>query len=337
MPLNADEDSPQPRATRRKPRKPHNTNKDTPQPRITRARGLGNMQKSKDTSQRASGDSEGVVEDEAEVTARIEKAKEELRTLEAQKAAISKEIAQAEASAAVATSEPKIRRPPREVNIQAGMGLADDAPRYHAIRRCVTDLIGEAGINWELPWPQVPAVKKAKLYQAARKEIPYLAKFENDWPTKELAMQLMKNKRNHSYRCGYLEVPKQYAYLKQNAAKKKRGARGSRSTRASTPQSDGSDSDEDGGTDDSADRDEPTDKSTVASGSTSKRARPVTVAAQPPRKKQKKTGTAKSTRSMATRTAKGKGKKASPIEAEAEEDGTSTGDGDEVDAADLEE
>ena len=27
------------------------------------------------------------------------------------------------------------------------------------------DLIGEAGINWELPWGDVPAVKKAKLYQ----------------------------------------------------------------------------------------------------------------------------------------------------------------------------
>ncbi|KAH9018361.1 hypothetical protein EDB83DRAFT_2528428 [Lactarius deliciosus] len=349
MSLNADEDAPQPHTTRRKPRKPLNANKDTPQPRITRAKGLGNTQKSKDTGQQAKPASatrstpensgEGVVEDgdEAEVNARIKKATEDLRKLEARKAAVSKELAQVEASTgtAVATSELKIKRPPKGVNIQVGMGLADDGPRYHAIRRCVTALIGEAGINWELPWSQVPDVKKAKLYQAARKEIPYLAKFYNDWPTKELAMQLMKNKRGHSYRRGYIEVPEQYAYLKKNAAKKKQRAQGSRSARA-TPQSGGSDSesDQEGGTNDVDSDNEPADRSTVASGSTSKHARPETVAAQPPRKKQKKTGTAKSTRSMAT--AKGKGKKASPIETVPEEDGMSTVDGDE-DVADLEE
>ena len=34
-------------------------------------------------------------------------------------------------------------------------------------------------------------------------------------------MQLLKNKQSHSYHCGYLEVPEKYAYLKDNAAKKK--------------------------------------------------------------------------------------------------------------------
>ena len=27
------------------------------------------------------------------------------------------------------------------------------------------DLIGEVGIQWELPWADIPTVKKAKLYQ----------------------------------------------------------------------------------------------------------------------------------------------------------------------------
>ncbi|KAI9433387.1 hypothetical protein H4582DRAFT_2082262 [Lactarius indigo] len=317
---------------------PLDTDEDTPQPRITRSGKVGKKQKNKNTSQQAkpasathstpeNGTGKGVqvVEEENEIMARIKKAKEELRKLKAQRDVISREITQAEASA-VAASEPKIERPPKGVSIQVGMGLADDKPRYDAIRRFVRDLIGEAGINWELPWSDVPAVKKAKLYQAARKEIPYLAKFANDWPTQVLAMQLLKNKRGHSYRRGYLDVPERYAYLKKNAAMKKQRAQ----SQAQESHSTRSDIDQEEGEDDS----EPADTSMpVARGSVSKRTAPVSVAAQPPRKKQKKASTAKSTRSMA----KGKGKKrASTIETEDEDEAVDSDEVD-VDMVDLEE
>jgi hypothetical protein len=62
-------------------------------------------------------------------------------------------------------------------------GLSDNKPKYDAIRVCsylsleigmkltqvqhlVWDLCGEVGMNWELPWADISAGKKAKLYQA---------------------------------------------------------------------------------------------------------------------------------------------------------------------------
>lgn len=54
---------------------------------------------------------------------------EELKALEAQKDALSKEIE------AVVVPVPKIPRP-KGVSIQVGMGLADNKLRYDAIRVC---------------------------------------------------------------------------------------------------------------------------------------------------------------------------------------------------------
>ena len=121
-------------------------------------------------------------------------------------------------------------------------------------------------------------------------------------------MQLLKNKRCHSYCRGYLEVPNKYAYLKDNAAKKK--LQESHSTRA-TPQSDGEEKANNDGNS--------TDVSMVASGLTcskSKCVAPVPVAAQQPRKKQKNSHTTKM-----HSTAKGKGKKKrGSVESEGEEE-----------------
>ena len=111
-----------------------------------------------------------------------------------------------------------------------------------------------------------------------------MKRFANNWPTQALAMQLLKNKHSHSYHCGYLEVPEKYAYLMDNAAKKKTEA--SHSTGG-----------EEGGS------------NNVASGSIHSKSKcvvPVPVATQELRKKQKK-GPSDSTNTYACSTAKGKG------------------------------
>ena len=111
----------------------------------------------------------------------------------------------------------------------------------------------------------------------AREEIPFLKKFANDWPTKVLAMQLLKNKRGYSYRRGYLEVPEKYSYLKDNVTKKKPQGGGSKDNNTREDAGDLTDM-----------------PSVVASGSKSKRSAPATAATQQPRKK-KKTSTPNAT------------------------------------------
>ena len=58
---------------------------------------------------------------------------EELKALEAQKEALSKEITAASATAA---SVAVIGRLPRGVGIREGMGLSNNKPKYDAIRVC---------------------------------------------------------------------------------------------------------------------------------------------------------------------------------------------------------
>ncbi|KAF8262476.1 hypothetical protein EI94DRAFT_1704735 [Lactarius quietus] len=185
--------------------------------------------------------------------------------------------------------------------------------------RLIRDLVAEVGINWETPWMEISAVKKVKLYQAAHEEAPFLKKFVNDWPTQALAMQLLKNRQGHSYCHGYLEVPDKYAYLKDNAAKKKKKleALADHSAGVMPPlgkEEEGMNEDGDVSTD--------TPIATLgpagpASGLKSKRMAPVLVAAQP-RKKQKKVDT---TKTGTCSTAKGKGrKKPSFVESEGEEE-----------------
>ncbi|KAI9437387.1 hypothetical protein BJY52DRAFT_1196502 [Lactarius psammicola] len=284
---------------------PLNMEEDTPQPCTTRSKKSGNKQKGKNANQQVKpasatcstpgNGSECVIEDENEVMARIAKAKEELKMLKAQKEAIAKEISDSSAMTA---------------------------------SRLVRDLIGEAGINWELLWSEVSAIKKAKLYQTAQEEAPFLKKFVNDWPTQMLAMQLMKNKRGHSYRCGYLEVLSKYSYLKANAAKRKQNGHSARVT----PQL--------GGGEEEMNNSKPTDMPAATLGSTLKHAAPATAAARQPRKKKQKT-----TPGAANTRSKSKAKQraiASPIEAEVEddddeEDVDKTLDSNKVDMVDLEE
>jgi hypothetical protein len=129
----------------------------------------------------------------------------------------------------------------------------------------------------------------------AREEAPYLKRFANDWATQALAMQLLKNKRAHSYRRGYLEVPERYAYLKETAAKRREGHR----SRTTSPL------DNNEGTSDGH------KQTAVTLAVTSGSKRKAQAATQQPRKKQKAaTGTSSK--------AKGKGKKTSVVECESD-------------------
>ena len=150
----------------------------------------------------------------------------------------------------------------------------------------------------------------------AREDAPFLKKFSNDWPTKALAMQLLKNKRSYSYRRGYIEVPDKYAYLKKNAAKKIQGRR----------------NDEDDAREDAGDSTNVPGvvASGSKSGSKSKRAAPATAGTQQPKKK-KKTNTPDTnvTNTQAQPTAKGKRQQKACLEREVEEEDEDDDDEDE--------
>ncbi|KAI9448641.1 hypothetical protein BJY52DRAFT_1228245 [Lactarius psammicola] len=252
----------------------------------------GNKPKSKSVNQRAkpasttpsvprssTGD---VIEEENAIMTRIANAKKELEALQAQKDILAKEVAEA----CAATSMPKIGRPREEHTSRNGL-----------VKRLVRDLCGEVGINWELPWADISAAKKAKLYQAACEGAPYLKKFANDWPTQALAMQLLKNKRAHSYRRGYLEVLESQAHTSQQGA--------------TTPSGD-----------EESDGHEPTDTA-VALGSKCK----APAAARQPRRKKQKTATA--ARSVAKGKGKGKKSVANDLESGGETQGDEVDEGEE--------
>lgn len=62
-----------------------------------------------------------------------------------------------------------------------------------------------------------------------RSDQPYLARYQNDWATEELAKQYLKNKRKNAYKNGWLAVPTKYSHLKANAAcRSASGMRGSK-------------------------------------------------------------------------------------------------------------
>lgn len=78
---------------------------------------------------------------------------------------------------------------------------------------------------WEKTWANIPEEDKAKVYRVARLQIPFLARFRNDWATAAIARQYCSNLRADAYRRGELVVDPKWAYLKENAAKRKSGSR----------------------------------------------------------------------------------------------------------------
>ncbi|KAJ3501991.1 hypothetical protein NLJ89_g9088 [Agrocybe chaxingu] len=130
------------------------------------------------------------------------------------------------------TTRPKVTAG-KDFSIQIAMGLAGSNKKndkYTAILRSLRDLVLQSRINWELPWTEIPAGEKAKLFQVARERHPVLKRYMNDWATEEIVKRYMKNKRSHHYSSGWLDVPEKYKYLKDNSSK--RDPNGSRVKRA---------------------------------------------------------------------------------------------------------
>ncbi|KAJ7028736.1 hypothetical protein C8F04DRAFT_52437 [Mycena alexandri] len=136
----------------------------------------------------------------------------------------------------------KIERPKgtagNDFNIQDEMGLGgcdEDRQQYLTIMAETRDLVLEAGIKWEVPWSKTPAELKGKFYAVARERHPILKRYVNDWAAEELAKQFIKNRRRGAYRKQKLERPAQYAYLKDNSAKRDPSApRGRQGVKATT-------------------------------------------------------------------------------------------------------
>ncbi|KAJ7655447.1 hypothetical protein B0H17DRAFT_1073443 [Mycena rosella] len=141
----------------------------------------------------------------------------------------------------ITASTEKIPRPAGSAgntfNIQNEMGLGGSRANrdiYKALMRNVRDLTLQAGINWELPWAQIPASNKASLFDVARARHPILEDYVNDWATEEIVKQYIKNKRRNGYKNNWLEVPEKYAYLKTNSAKRDQSASRKRRTVSTT-------------------------------------------------------------------------------------------------------
>ncbi|KAJ2927333.1 hypothetical protein H1R20_g9764, partial [Candolleomyces eurysporus] len=107
-------------------------------------------------------------------------------------------------------------------SIQVAMGLVSMVKKhqvYQTILRTVKDLAMCSGMSWELPWSQIPAAEKAKVFQIACEQHPFLKRFHNYWATKEIIKQYFKNKQGHHYQNGWLDVPKKYSHLANNSHK----------------------------------------------------------------------------------------------------------------------
>ncbi|EDR01071.1 uncharacterized protein LACBIDRAFT_333580 [Laccaria bicolor S238N-H82] len=126
-------------------------------------------------------------------------------------------------------------------SIQEVMGLAGSEKKhgiYRALVRKIHDLTLNARIKWDSKWADIPASDKAKLFQVARDQHPYLK-----W---------------------WLNIPENYAYLKKKQAnvvlsakkKAKQKAAHSRKGKSKVTQADDEASDEDHQMDEGEDEDE---------------------------------------------------------------------------------
>ncbi|KAH6909681.1 hypothetical protein BKA70DRAFT_1426098 [Coprinopsis sp. MPI-PUGE-AT-0042] len=121
----------------------------------------------------------------------------------------------------------------QDYSIQVKMGLAGSSKKnkiYQGLLRYMWDLGVRGGLDWQLPWADISATEKAKVFQVARKAHPFLKRFHNDWATEEMLKQYFRNKRKNAYRNGWLDVPAKYSHLKANA--NKRSQSGSRTKKA---------------------------------------------------------------------------------------------------------
>ncbi|KIM44366.1 hypothetical protein M413DRAFT_25786 [Hebeloma cylindrosporum] len=180
-----------------------------------------------------------------------------LKKAEAEKAALTQKLAdstsnvegdsEAEQSGDVSAADSKTEKqakipcPSAGFNIQAAMGLSGSDKRrrrYNAILRTVKELAGNAKLNWELEWAEIPVRAKSQFFEVVRESIPYMSRYVNDWATEAIVRQWMKNKRSYAVKQGFLEVKEKWDYLKDNAAKRTNAPRGNGKRKATSQVSD---------------------------------------------------------------------------------------------------
>ncbi|KIM66789.1 hypothetical protein SCLCIDRAFT_82983, partial [Scleroderma citrinum Foug A] len=81
------------------------------------------------------------------------------------------------------------------------MELQDDKLSYLAIQVCnertVRDLCHAARLDWNRTYCEQPTRDLCNLFDVAKKEHSYLARFHNNWATGELVKQYLWNRRKH--------------------------------------------------------------------------------------------------------------------------------------------
>ncbi|KAH7905237.1 hypothetical protein BJ138DRAFT_1106148 [Hygrophoropsis aurantiaca] len=96
--------------------------------------------------------------------------------------------------------------PPNELNqgdrgrLMRAMKLEEDKAQYLAIQATVHDLVSRVGMDLSVQYIKQPPSLLGKLFKRARRTHKYLERFENDWPTAELAKQYLQNIRKHRNR-----------------------------------------------------------------------------------------------------------------------------------------
>ncbi|KAI0668870.1 hypothetical protein C8Q78DRAFT_194550 [Trametes maxima] len=103
-----------------------------------------------------------------------------------------------------------IPKPPGTVGkglkLRDEMRLQNNKPLYLNCLMTVRDLCLAGRLDWKKGIRQQDAGKLGALYDVARAEQPYLARFENDWATAQILIQYMSNRRKNAIRKGRVIV-----------------------------------------------------------------------------------------------------------------------------------
>ncbi|KAG1730525.1 uncharacterized protein EDB91DRAFT_1085400 [Suillus paluster] len=84
--------------------------------------------------------------------------------------------------------------------LMRAMGLEDDRNQYISIQGDVHLLCARVGLDFSTKYVHQPAEILSKIFKLARREHPYLKRFQNDWATAEITKQYLQNKRKQSNR-----------------------------------------------------------------------------------------------------------------------------------------
>ncbi|KAI0675160.1 hypothetical protein C8Q78DRAFT_988889 [Trametes maxima] len=148
-----------------------------------------------------------------------------------------------------------IPKPPGSVGkglkLRDEMHLQGNKPLYLNCLMTVRDLCLAGRLDWKRGIREQDASKLGALYEIARAEQPYLARFENDWATAQILIQFMANRRKNAIRKGRVIVTKD-----DSGRHVLKDVRVVGKVRAERGDAEGSDEEEDGGSDEEDDLDE---------------------------------------------------------------------------------